>query len=291
MSRERDDPAVPARPEPEEWAAPWLQAERQALWRRHSDAINAALAERWLEGRPAALLKTDLFDEAVGAGVYATLAARAGRVVGIDVSRAIVEAARGRHPGLIAVEADVRALPFADAAFDAVFSNSTLDHFDRPDELLVALRECARVLRPGGQLVVTLDNPWNPVVALSKSLPRETLNRVWARSRLVMGAGLLPYHVGATLDVRRLREALASVGLEVRGTAAIVHAPRVLAVLAAQLLEQRGTAAARERFLRLLARMELLSALPTRYLTGHFVCARARKPRARDEAGMERWRS
>ena len=47
--------------------SPLLAARTETLWRRHSDAINSALIARWL--RPGAfhhLLKTDLFDEAMG---------------------------------------------------------------------------------------------------------------------------------------------------------------------------------------------------------------------------------
>ena len=49
--------------------------------------------------------------------------------------------------------ADVTALPFADAAFDAAMSLDVLEHV--PD-FRAALREFARVLRPGGRLVLTV---------------------------------------------------------------------------------------------------------------------------------------
>ncbi len=55
-------------------AADWLRLNPHPAWRRHSDRINAALISRWLpcktDGR---LLKTDLFDEAVGDGLYAAV--------------------------------------------------------------------------------------------------------------------------------------------------------------------------------------------------------------------------
>jgi SAM-dependent methyltransferase len=259
-------------------AAPWLETPLQSLWRRHSDAVNARLVARWLHGRPARLLKTDLFDEAVGEGVFPALAGRAGEVVGIDVSAAVVDAAGARHAALSAQAADVRALPFGDAEFDAIFSNSTLDHFDTTDEIVAALRELHRVLKPGGQLIVTLDNPWNPIIALSKALPRERLNRLWPRSRLASRIGLHAYRVGATLDVRRLRDELARLGFDVRETGAIVHAPRALAVVAGELVESRSGEEGRRRFLAALMRCERLARSPVRFVTGHFVGARAVKP-------------
>jgi SAM-dependent methyltransferase len=265
----------------DDWNArvePWLGPPLQPLWRRHSDAVNALLVGRWLHGRPRRVLKTDLFDEAVGEGVFPALARHADEVVGIDVSSAVVDAARARHPALSGRTADVRALPFEDAEFDAVFSNSTLDHFDTPEEIVTALGECRRVLRPGGQLIVTLDNPWNPVVALSKALPRERVNRVWPRSRLASSVGLHAYRVGATLDVHTLRETLLGLGFDVRETGAIVHAPRALAVLAGEVVQRRSGERGRGRFLAALMRCEALSESRARFVTGHFVGARAVKP-------------
>ncbi len=61
-------------------------------------------------------------------------------------------------------------LPFADGAFDLVVSNSTLDHFRTPADIQTSFAELHRVLAPGGSLILTLDNPSNPVVALQKLL-------------------------------------------------------------------------------------------------------------------------
>ena len=55
---------------------------------------------------------------------------------------------------------------FPPASFDVVLSTSTLDHFDRRDEIAVALAELRRVLADGGRLLVTLDNPANPILRL-----------------------------------------------------------------------------------------------------------------------------
>ena len=87
----------------------------------------------------------------VGAGpgrATAGAAARGAAAVGVDFSPSMVKQARGRYPHLDFREGDAEALPFADATFDAVICNFGIGHFPRPD---VALREFARVLRPGGR--------------------------------------------------------------------------------------------------------------------------------------------
>jgi cytochrome P450/ubiquinone/menaquinone biosynthesis C-methylase UbiE len=254
----------------------WHHGGAQTLWRRHSDAVNTALVERWLPGDLGRVLKTDLWDEAVGEGLVGALASRSRETLGIDVSDEVVTAARARHPALATERADVRNLPFADASFDAVVSNSTLDHFDSSTDILAGLGELQRVLRPGGTLLITLDNPANPLVALSKALPRTALNRVWLRhGRLTGRIGLLPYYVGATVGRRQLVAMLERSGFEVRGVAAIAHFPRVLASLVGAALARSGSAAAGERFLRVLGSFERLSGSRARFRTGHFVAVRA----------------
>jgi SAM-dependent methyltransferase len=57
-------------------------------------------------------------------------------------------------PGARVEQCDATELPFADGSFDAVIANHMLYHLDDPD---AALREFARVLRPGGRLAVALN--------------------------------------------------------------------------------------------------------------------------------------
>jgi SAM-dependent methyltransferase len=261
----------------EEMASVWLEEAPQRLWRRHSDRVNAALVERWLPPVES-VLKTDLFDEAVSEGLYPMLQARARRVVGIDASAAIVTAARARYPELTALHADVRAMPFGDGELGAVVSNSTLDHFDAASQIELALRELARVLQPGGLLLVTLDNPVNPIVALTKVLPRARLNRAWSRmGSTTARRGFVPYYVGATLGPRALRAALERSGFEPLELAAIVHFPRIAGVVAGRQVERRGSPDKERRFLDLLWSAERLGSWPTRLVTGHFLAVRARR--------------
>lgn len=240
-----------------------------ALWRLHSDATNAALFARWLPSEPCAnLLKTDLFDEAMGSGLYPLLSARARRVAAIDVAPTVLAAATARYPALLAAAADVRHMPFAGGSFDVVVSNSTLDHFETHDEILASLRGFHRILRPGGSLLLTMDNLANPAVALRNALPYRLLHRL----------KLVAYPIGATGGPGRLRRMLNDSGFEVLETVALLHCPRALSVAVARRCERRGTPEATARFLRTASRWERLARWPTRYLTGYFVGIHARKP-------------
>lgn len=76
------------------------------------------------------------------------------RLVGVDVTPDMLAVARGKFPGAAWVTflfAQAEELPFASEHFDAVVSCSMLHHVQEPGGLL---RECARVLRPGGQFIV-----------------------------------------------------------------------------------------------------------------------------------------
>jgi SAM-dependent methyltransferase len=252
----------------DEVATDWRQRPRDRLWRAHCDAVNRRWLARHLPAEPVRrLLKTDLFDEAVGTGFDDLLRSRAAMVVGADLSLDTLGAARARRARCQLVGGDARAWPFGTGVFDVVVSTSTLDHFRTHAELAGAVREIHRVLRPGGQLLLTLDNPANPLVGLRNLLPFTLLNRL----------GIVPYYVGATWGPRRLRATLQAVGFEVQEITALLHCLRVGAVRVARWVERHGSPATQERFLRELMRQETPARWPTRFLTGHFIAVRARR--------------
>jgi SAM-dependent methyltransferase len=251
-------------------AEEWTRNQRHVLWRRHSDTVNSRLLRRWLPPHQVPrLLKTDLFDEAVSEGLYPLLVECADQLVGVDISPQIVEAARLRFPDMQLRAADVRALSFEDASFDAIVSLSTLDHFDSKQDIQKALIELSRVLRPGGQLLLTLDNLSHPAVWLRSILPQ----------RLLLGLRLVPYRVGVTCSPRQLEKYCQQAGLEVTTTTAVLHCPRALAVAAARILERRASPRTQSRYLDVLTYFERLECWPTRFLTGHFTAINACKSR------------
>jgi SAM-dependent methyltransferase len=265
--------------EPDYWdsvGAAWNAQQPHRVWREFTDRHQLSLIDRWLapssaegcgrSGRPAAavLLKTDLFDEVAGNGIAAYLAATGVRVTGIDISPVIVAAAATRNPGIEAIVADVRGLPFPDASFDMVFSGSTLDHFHSAADIRTALSELRRVLRPGGHMVLTMDNPANPIIWL----------RNGSLLRVLRHVGIVPYQVGVTLAPRALAAAVHEAGFDISEFTAVMHCPRAIAVMLAGLADRFGRSC-RESFVHGLWACERLESLPTRWLTGHYIAIHA----------------
>ncbi len=250
-------------------AETWQRTHPQALWRAHSDAVYSALLAEWLPAEPVArVLKTDLFDEACSAGLVPLLRSRAQHAVGIDLSSVTIGAARRWEPDLLAGRCDVRRLPFVDEAFDVVVSNSTLDHFGSLGDLENSLVELCRVLRTGGDLLLSLDNLANPAIAVRNALPHGLMRRL---------RFAVPYDVGATCGPGHLQCLLRGVGFDVLDVRALMHHPSLIAVAVARVLQSHASVDTQQRYLGLLRSLERLSRWPTRFVTAHYVAARARK--------------
>lgn len=105
-----------------------------------------------------AFLHPDMIAADIGAGtgfIAAGLVDRVSRVHVVDGSPAMLAAARKNLAPYANVEfheADGTQLPFDDGTLDVVFANMLLHHLPEP---LNAIREMARVLRPGGRLLIS----------------------------------------------------------------------------------------------------------------------------------------
>ena len=231
---------------------------------RQKQRVHLELVARWAGNRAGRLLKTDLFEEANGADqLLFDLRGDYGRLLGFDHNLEVVGKARVRCPedcaiGLVAC--DARSIPFQTGCIDVVLSNSTLDHFHQKTDFAAALRELARILRPGGVLILTLDNPLNPLY--------------WPL-RWLSPAG--PFRLGYTPLPSELRRQLDAARLEVVDSASLIHNPRVISTLLflaiRRVLGQRADPVIRA----MLHCFAALGRLPTRRFTCCFYAVAARR--------------
>ena len=165
----------------------------------------------WVLGRLDAHFGTrdlSLLDVGCGAGFLTNALARHGlrSVTGVDLSPGSLEVARrwDLTGGVRYRPGDATHLPFACSSFDAVTTMDLLEHVEQPGEVV---RECARVLRPGGLFFF------------------QTLNRNWVAG--LIGIKLVEWFVRNTperlhllrlfLKPREVEKLCAGQGLDVRG--------------------------------------------------------------------------
>ncbi len=123
------------------------------------------------------VLKTDLYEEAHGKDeILLWIFDRCRYFLGIDISYDITNKARSALKynrkycfanSVQYIASDVRSIPFRDSIFDIVISPSTLDHFS---EIEMAISEIYRVLKPGGNLIIAINNKFNPLFILGSWL-------------------------------------------------------------------------------------------------------------------------
>lgn len=119
-------------------------------WYGGMRAIAAALLDPAYPGRH----DLRILDAGCGTGGNALFLRRYGRVTALDLAPEAIALGRDRLDGALA-RGSVLELPFADASFDLLTSFDVLYHRGVPDEVQ-ALHEAARVLRPGGRLLIRL---------------------------------------------------------------------------------------------------------------------------------------
>jgi len=120
--------------------------------------LDPVMLPRAIAGSP-----TNALDVGCGEGRFCRmLKSRGVEAVGVDPTPALLAVARARDPRGIYVKATAERLPFGDAAFDLVVSYLSL--IDIPD-VEAAVPEMARVLRPGGSLLIANLTSFNTACA------------------------------------------------------------------------------------------------------------------------------
>jgi SAM-dependent methyltransferase len=144
--------------------------------------INAGAGQRWVD---------------VGAGAhsifpYLVAARRDVTVLAVDITdrlpEQVIRARRAVRTGLTRpgqvywTRGDARRLPLPDASVDGVTAVSTLEHLTEGHDDRTALAEVARVLRPGGEAIVTV--PFGPAGSKIEERAGEPFQRVYSPSTM-----------------------------------------------------------------------------------------------------------
>ena len=125
--------------------------------------------------------------------------------VGCDID---LPGLRANHLATNCVQSAMRALPFANGSFDLIVCKWVVEHLEDPAQ---EFRECARVLRPGGAIVLLTPNAWSFFTLISRALPyrlkqifkgklfaghEEDTFRTWYRANTKAELDLLMHRVG-----------------------------------------------------------------------------------------------
>lgn len=175
-----------------------LTPEDLARWRQTPmGALTERLEHEVMTDLAAPVDGMTLLDAGCGDGVLAEKFFEAGAVVtGIDANPDMVAAAKRRRGGTF-LTATAGALPFEDASFDRVVAMTLLCVSGEAERIV---REMARILRPGGRMVLGELGAWN-LWALARRWRGLRGNQLWRNAHfftlnemesLVGGAGLEP---------------------------------------------------------------------------------------------------
>ncbi len=128
---------------------------------------------------PASLQEKLVLDAGCGMGRYLRIAAGSGcgHIVGMDLSRA-VQAAReltANLDGVSLVRGDLLRLPFSGESFDIIYSLGVLDHTPDPRLAFLGL---ARLLKPGGRIVIWVYQKERPLVEWMMNFQRAISTRL-----------------------------------------------------------------------------------------------------------------
>lgn len=155
-----------------------------------------------------------VLDAGCGMGRHARqIAPHAKRVVAVDFSRAIDQAARNveGQPNVDCVQADILNLPLADASFDFIYSLGVLHHLAETERAIAGL---ARRLRPGGRLRIYLywkRHGWKGAILRGVTAVRSVTTKLplpllrgccWLLSVALFVTVVLPYRALSALGAR-----------------------------------------------------------------------------------------
>nr|WP_090281446.1 class I SAM-dependent methyltransferase [Mycolicibacterium komanii]CRL77853.1 methyltransferase family protein [Mycolicibacterium komanii] len=170
-------------------------AEENYWFRRH-EVVYERMADRCAD--------RDVLEAGCGEGYGANLIADvARRVIGLDYDQTTVEHVRARYPRVDMRHGNLAELPLADGAVDVVVNFQVIEHLWDQGQFV---RECLRVLRPGGCLLMSTPN------RITFSPGRDT--------------PINPFHT-RELNAAELTDLLTGAGFAVDSVLGVFHGPRL----------------------------------------------------------------
>ncbi len=148
----------------------------------------------------------DALDAACGTGRHAEYLASLGhRVVGVDATPEMLERARAKAPGARFETGDLAALPLPDGAVDLAVCSFALTHCA---DLGPPVGELARVVRPGGRVVVSDAHAFSVILGAQARYRPLDAERGFVRNHVHLASDYLAAFQAAGLDVVRCLEPL-----------------------------------------------------------------------------------
>ncbi|WP_054814529.1 class I SAM-dependent methyltransferase [Nocardia arizonensis] len=193
------DPAIGIEPLPltGERTVPGIAEEN--YWFRRHEIVYARLLDR-CAGRTVLEAGSG---EGYGADMIASVARR---VIGLDYDASAVAHVRARYPRVEMIQGNLAELPLDDESVDVVVNFQVIEHLWDQGQFL---RECLRVLRPGGELLISTPN------RITFSPGRDT--------------PLNPFHT-RELNAAELTELLVEAGFDMPTMTGVHHGPTLEAL-------------------------------------------------------------
>lgn len=152
----------------------------------HGDKIKENAEDVWGWTSPAGKLRADrrasyflelsqmnigdsVLEIGCGTGLFTEKVSISGaKIIATDLSENLLEVARKKNiPNCTFQANDAHKLNYPNETFEIVFGSSIIHHLD----MMVALREVFRVLKPGGKIVFAEPNMLNPQIFIQKNVP------------------------------------------------------------------------------------------------------------------------